>query len=107
MIARIWRGTTKSRKAPAYLRYLERTGLKEYASTKGNLGTCVLTRNLGENTEFLLISLWRSRKDIRRFAGKDMEKAVYYPKDKKFLLELEPGVRHYVVRSGPVEASNA
>jgi catechol 2,3-dioxygenase-like lactoylglutathione lyase family enzyme len=107
MIARIWRGTTKSKKAPEYLRYLERTGLKDYASTNGNLGTFVLTRRLGNNTEFLLISLWRSRKDIRGFAGKDMEKAVYYPEDKGFLLEFEPKVRHYVVRSGPVNAGHA
>jgi len=107
MIARIWRGTTKSKKALEYLRYIERTGLKDYASTNGNLGTFVLTRKLGSNTEFLLISLWRSRKDIKRFAGKDMEKAVYYPEDKEFLLEFEPKVRHYVVRSGPVSASHA
>jgi heme-degrading monooxygenase HmoA len=102
LIARVWRGLTKSERAEDYLKYLKRTGLKDYASTKGNLGTFVLTRPSGENTEFLLISLWRSRTDISRFAGKDVEKAVYYPEDKDFLLELEPSVRHYVVQSGPV-----
>ena len=102
MIARVWRGLTKRERAEEYLKYLNRTGLKDYASTKGNLGTFVLTRSQGAKTEFLLISLWESRKDVRRFSGRDMDKAVYYPEDKEFLLELEPNVRHYSVRSGPV-----
>ena len=34
---------------------------------------------------------------IKAFAGPEYEKAVYYPKDKKFLLELDPNVTHYEV----------
>ena len=45
--------------------------------------------------EFLLISLWESMEGIREFAGPDPERAVYYPEDKEFLLELEPNVTHY------------
>jgi len=38
---------------------------------------------------------------IKAFAGPEYEKAVYYPKDKKFLLELDPNVTHYeVLQSG-------
>ena len=31
----------------------------------------------------------------REFSGPDYEKAVYYPEDQNFLLELEPHVAHY------------
>jgi hypothetical protein len=34
---------------------------------------------------------------VRRFAGPDADKAVYYPEDKEYLLELEPAVAHYDV----------
>jgi len=36
----------------------------------------------------------------KRFAGRDYEKARYYPEDKKFLLILDPYVRHYEVLVG-------
>ena len=34
---------------------------------------------------------------IRKFAGNDVEKARYYPKDREFLLKLERRVKHYEV----------
>jgi hypothetical protein len=48
-----------------------------------------------------LISLWDSWDAIKKFAGPDYEKAVYYPEDRKFLLELEAHVTHYEVLVSP------
>jgi len=48
-----------------------------------------------------LISLWECFDAIRKFAGPEIEKAVYYPKDKEFLLELDPHVLHYEVVVAP------
>ncbi len=76
MIARIWRGVTRESDKDIYFEYLQQTGLKEYASISGNQGVWVL----------------------RRVSG---ERAVYYPEDKRFLLELEPRVQHYEVLSSP------
>jgi heme-degrading monooxygenase HmoA len=101
MIGRIWKGVTKKEDTKRYLAYLKATGLKEYAATKGNLGTYVLTRQVGGNTEFLLLSLWRSMDDIKGFAGKEFEKAVYYPADKEFLLDMVPTVDHYEIAAAP------
>ena len=97
MIARLWHGTTPASKADEYLNYLEATGLKDYRSVEGNRGVQVLRRVDADRAEFLLISLWDSFDAIRRFAGPEIEKAVYYPEDKDFLLELEPNVVHYEV----------
>ena len=81
--------------------YLQRTGLKDYASIPGNRGVWVLRRVYEGEAEFTLISLWDSWDAIKAFAGPEYEKAVYYPKDKKFLLELDPNVTHYeVLQSG-------
>ena len=101
MIGRIWKGVTKKENTKRYLAYLKATGLKDYATTKGNLGTYVLTRQVGRDTEFLLLSLWRSMDDIKVFAGEEVEKAVYYPEDKEFLLDMVPTVDHYEIAVAP------
>ncbi len=101
MIARIWRGVTPESKADEYSEYLAATGLKDYAAVEGNRGVFCL-RRVGEGkAEFVLISLWDSWDAIRRFAGDDVERAVYYPEDKVYLLELDPNVKHYEVLSAP------
>lgn len=97
MIARIWRGLTAQDQADEYLEYLRLTGLKEYRETPGNRGVFVLRRTQGERCEVVLVSLWDSMDAIRRFAGSSPETAKYYPEDRRFLLEMEPNVRHYEV----------
>ncbi len=97
MIARIWSGRTPESRADRYLSYLKKTGLKDYKATRGNRGVYVLRRTVDGNAEFTLISLWDSLEAIRRFAGADVDKAVYYREDKDFLLELEPKVSYYKV----------
>lgn len=101
MIARIWHGRVPSSKADSYFHYLQATGLKDYASTEGNQGVYVLRREEGGFADFLLLSLWASWEAIRRFAGPDIERAVYYPKDEDFLVEQEPTVAHYEVLAYP------
>jgi heme-degrading monooxygenase HmoA len=97
MIARTWRGATKAEDADAYLEYLHQTGLAEYRKTEGNRGVLGLRRIVNDRAEFLLISLWDSKEAIRQFAGDDIEKAVFYPEDERFLVERDNHVSHYEV----------
>jgi heme-degrading monooxygenase HmoA len=102
MIARTWRGTTTRDRADAYLAYLHKTGVKACRETPGNLGVYVLHRRLEGRAEFLFISLWESLEVIRRFAGPEVERAVYFPEDRGFLREMAPHVEHYEVSAaGP------
>jgi hypothetical protein len=84
MIARTWRGATKVDDADAYLQYLHETGFAEYRATPGNL-------------EFLLLTLWESEEAIRRFAGDDINPAVFYPQDDRYLVERDDHVNHFDV----------
>jgi heme-degrading monooxygenase HmoA len=97
MIARTWRGAVKAKDSDAYLEYLNRTGLAEYQKTPGNRGVLGLRRIGGDRAEFLLISLWDSKEAIQQFAGEDVEKAVFYPEDERFLIEKDDHVSHYEV----------
>ena len=98
MIMRQWRGRVSRDKSEDYLSYLQATGLEEYRNTPGNLGAFVTTRPHGKATEFLLVTFWDSEDSIRRYAGDDYERAVYYPEDDKFLLTGAPSADHYQVK---------
>ena len=97
MTARIWRGVVRRDDAEEYARYIAETGFSAYGETAGNLGAWMLRRDEGERTEFLTFSLWESRDSIRAFAGDDIETAVYYPEDERYLIERDDTVRHYEV----------
>jgi heme-degrading monooxygenase HmoA len=101
MIARMWRGRIRSNDAPEYVAYVNETGIQEQRRTPGNRGSMILQRDLGDETEILVVSLWETLESVRAFAGEPIEQAVYYPRDEAYLLELEPEVAHYEVAVGP------
>jgi heme-degrading monooxygenase HmoA len=101
MIARMWHGATPREKADEYVEYVQQTGIKDLRATPGNQGVYFFRRLNGDRADFLVLSLWESTEAIRRFAGDDLEKARYYPKDTEYLLELEPKVTHYDVFAKP------
>jgi heme-degrading monooxygenase HmoA len=95
MVARTWRGWTRSEDGDAYVAYLETTGMREYRATPGNRGAWILRRDEGERTEFVTLTFWESLEAIRGFAGDDVERAVFYPEDDRFLVEREERVHHW------------
>jgi heme-degrading monooxygenase HmoA len=97
MIARTWRGATRAHDADAYVQYLLETGLAEFRQTEGNRGALALRRIEGDRAEFVVLSLWESEAAVRRFAGQDIEKAVFYPEDERFLVDRDASVTHYEV----------
>ena len=101
MIARLWRGRTRADQGEAYREYLFATGVRSCRKTPGNRGVYVLRRVHEGVAEFVFISLWESREAIRAFAGENLERAVYFPEDARFLLEMEPNVTHFEVFAEP------
>lgn len=99
-IVRMWRGVIRTADTAEYVDYVERTGIEQYRETPGNRDAWTLTRDLPDGlTEIVTVSRWDSLESIRGFAGDDIEKAVYYPEDDRFLIERDDTVRHYVQRS--------
>ena len=97
MIARLWRGHTRSEDADAYQRVLQATGVRDTLATPGNLGVWMLRNEDGGRTEFLLLTLWRDRAAIAAFAGNEIERARYYEADDEFLLDFHRTVEHFDV----------
>jgi len=103
MIARMWKGRTKREALDEYAAYVRKTGFDGLRGNPENRGAMVLAREDGDEAEFLVVSLWDSMEGIETFVGEDTDRAVYYPQDERFLLEMEPDVRHYRVTDFEVE----
>ena len=97
MIARIWSGAVRREDGDAYVAYIQETGIAHYKSTPGNRGAWLLRRDDGDRSEIITFSLWDSIDAVRGFAGDDVEKAVFYPEDDRYLVERELTVKHYEV----------
>jgi heme-degrading monooxygenase HmoA len=97
MIARVWRGAVRREDAEAYGAYINETGIAAYAKTEGNRGAWLLRHDEGDLTSFVTYSLWDSMDAVRAFAGDDVEAAVYYPEDDRYLVERDATVLHYEV----------
>jgi heme-degrading monooxygenase HmoA len=97
VVTRTWRGSTRADDADRYLTYMEQTGFKALRETAGNLGVACLRRIADDRAEFVVVSLWRSRDAIQAFAGADIERAVFYPEDERYLVDRDMHVTHYDV----------
>jgi heme-degrading monooxygenase HmoA len=95
VVARIWEGRTRESVAEAYAKYMYEEGVKKIRATKGNLGVQVFRRTHGGIAEFMTISYWGSRDEIRAYAGHDIQKPHHLPKDEEYLLELPSEVKHF------------
>jgi len=97
MIARFWAGAVRRADADGYTDYIRETGFAEYGRTAGNRGAWMLRRDDGDRTEFITLSMWDSVDAIKSFAGEDIEAAVLYPEDERYLIDGESRVTHYEV----------
>jgi antibiotic biosynthesis monooxygenase (ABM) superfamily enzyme len=97
LIARVWRGATLAEDAEAYAGYLEETGMKGARELPGSRGTLVLRRLRAGYAEFETILLFESLDDIAAFAGDELEEAVFFPEDDRYLVERDLTVKHYEV----------
>ena len=92
MIVRMWHGRVPTSKAEAYRAFTNERAIPDYQSVEGNISVHILERKEGDVTHFITMTFWENLEAIKGFAGDDVEVAKYYPEDKDFLLEFEPGL---------------
>jgi len=101
VIARTWHGKTPRDKADAYEKYLS-GAIAKFPSIPGNLGYQLMRIDGGPDgeqyTEFQVISYWESLDAIRAYAGEDVRRTHDLPRDREFLVGMEPYVRNYELR---------
>lgn len=98
MIARVWRGWTRTEDADAYeqlLREVVYPGLKQIAGYQGGY---ILRQDQESEAEFLTVNLFESLEAVQAFAGPEYEKPVFEPEAQRLLSRVEPIARHYDVK---------
>jgi heme-degrading monooxygenase HmoA len=95
MVARIWHGRTHADKTDEYRQYLFDVGIKKIASLPGNRGVQMMMSKTADQGEFMVISYWDSIEAIKGYAGEHYTQVHDLPRDKEFLIDHEPLVRHF------------
>ena len=103
MIARHWRGWTKSFDAEAYERLLREKAIPGMREISGYRGGYVLRKDFDGEAEFVVVNLFESLEAVRSFAGPDYDVAVFEPEARSLLCRIEPTATHYDVRACTVQ----
>jgi hypothetical protein len=98
MVVRVWRGATAARDADGYVEYLR--AYDGYRKTPGYVGQALLRRPMGDQVEFLLLSLRTSIEAIAEYAGSDYEAANLHDRDRAVLTSADLRAIHYTMAFG-------
>lgn len=98
-IARIWHGQVPASRGDEYAKYLFESGVLKLRAIPGNMGAQMFRRTVGDREDFMVISYWPSEDAIRAYAGADITKARFLPRDREFLIEPELEVKHYRIEA--------
>ena len=98
MIARVWRGWTKTEHADAYERLLQEVVYPGLQKLNGYQGGYILRQEGREETEFVTVNLFESLDAVKAFAGPDYDAPVFEPEARHLLSKVEPIARHYDVK---------
>jgi heme-degrading monooxygenase HmoA len=97
MISRQRSGITKPGLADAYMEHLEHDTFVGLEKLDGFIRASILKRDIGDMTEFQIVTEWESLDSIRAFAGADVSVAIVPEAARALLASFDDHVRHYQV----------
>ena len=95
MITRMWRGWSRSDQEDRYERHYRSEVVATLRQVPGFRGARLLRRTIGEETEFVSLTLFDDLSAIRSFAGSDYETAVVAGEARSMLIRFDERVCHY------------
>jgi heme-degrading monooxygenase HmoA len=97
MISRHWKGIAKPGQAENYIEHLRTDTFPKLFKIDGFISASILKRPVGQGTEFLIITVWKSVEAIERFAGARADVAVVPEVVQAMMIEYDRTVCHYEV----------
>jgi heme-degrading monooxygenase HmoA len=97
MISRNWTGLCKKERANDYIIHLREETFQKLKTIDGFIRASILTRELSEGTEFLIVTEWQSLEAIKQFAGSAYDTAVVPLQAQEMMIRYEEKVRHYEI----------
>ena len=102
LTCRMWRGWASRTNAPAYQAYLEHELFPHMVtelSPRGYRGHQLLTREDGDEVEFVALTWFDSIESVKSFAGLDVTRANVSPKAQELLAHWDAHATHFVLGS--------
>jgi heme-degrading monooxygenase HmoA len=93
----MWRGSAIRERADDYVKHLQQSVVHELRQIDGFKGIYLLRRNLSDDVEFLVMTLWESMETTRKFAGENPEVAVVAPAARALFREYDAEVKHFEI----------
>lgn len=97
MIERHWKGIAGKESKATYIQYLNENTFAYLQSLAGFIASKILTREVAQGIEFLVITSWASMEHIKAFAGDQIEVAVVPQNVADLMISYDPFVTHYRV----------
>ncbi|GAA5021006.1 hypothetical protein GCM10011506_03600 [Marivirga lumbricoides] len=97
MTARVWEGKTRNEHSETYTEIIEERDIPNYRKTDGLIKLTFLKRSDNEFTYFKLLTFWTDMDSIKKFTGPNLEEAVAYNEDEKYLVDFPGNIMHYEV----------
>jgi heme-degrading monooxygenase HmoA len=95
MIGRMWRGWTKPENADAYEQVFRTVVLPELNEVDGCKEAYLFRREVNDEVEFAVLTIFESLVAVQSFAGEHYESAVMSPEAKQALKHFEEHATHY------------
>ncbi len=95
MVERHWKGIAKAEEANNYIDHLTKDTFPQLAAIKGFVNASILTREVNEGIEFLIVTVWQSIEAIKQFAGEQVDAAVVPSIVQQMMITYDKNVRHY------------
>ena len=101
MIGRIWHGWAAREDADAYQTMLNSDVLPGIHRIKGYRGAYVMRRTVGDEVEFMTMTIFENLDAVKQFAGNDYTKAVIHGPAKKLLRRYDEKSTHFDIILAP------
>ena len=97
LIARYWHGKVLSKDEREFEQFVKEKALPKFTKNPGFMDHDIIKKYEDRFVHFNVITYWQSVEYIKKFAGKNIEKAKHLTDDKKMLVESDDSVKHYEV----------
>ena len=103
MIGRIWHGWAAREDADAYQDMLNSDVLPGIHRVEGYRGAYVMRRDVGDEVEFMTMTIFENLDAVKQFAGEDYTKAVIQGPAQKLLRRADERSTHFEIIMTPAD----
>jgi len=93
----MWRARSTVDKSGEYVQHATEKVFPTLRAIEGHRGAYLLRRAVDGAIELVVLTLWESMEAVRKFAGKEPEKAVVEPEARAVLTSFDDSVTHFEI----------